>query len=38
LKWRPVTSVAVSQEAIGFVVADDLLCFRIEAQRPAQTV
>ena len=37
-KWWPVSPVGVRQQTIGLVVAYDLLCFRIETQRPAQTV
>ncbi len=37
-KWRPIASVAVRQQAIGLVVAYDLLGVRIEAQGPSETV
>jgi len=37
-KRRPIPSVPVRQEAIGLFVADDLLRFGIETQRPAEAV
>src|SRR5262252_7984986 len=37
-KRRPVASVAVREEMIGFFVVDDLLRFGIHAQRPAETI